>query len=128
VKDNADAFEGRRFRRFPTSIETLDPSSPILNALLSMQPDKENPAQYHSIIGSLRPGGVATSTDGVVPWRSSHIEGVPEKVVRSDHGVQRAPEAILEVRRILREHLGVTTPPPVSPPVAAQAGAAATVK
>jgi hypothetical protein len=28
-------------------------------------------------------------------------------VVRSGHGVQEAPEAIIEVRRILREHLGI---------------------
>ena len=38
VKDNPDAFDSRRFRRFPTSIETLDTDSPILAALLSMQP------------------------------------------------------------------------------------------
>ena len=34
VKDNPDAFNSRRFRRFPTSIETLDTNSPILTALL----------------------------------------------------------------------------------------------
>ena len=42
------------------------------------------------------------STDGVVPYRSAHLDGVTsEKVVRSDHGVQKDPEAIREVRRIL---------------------------
>ncbi len=38
VKDNPDAFDSRRFRRLPTSIETLEPNSPILQALLNMQP------------------------------------------------------------------------------------------
>ena len=33
VKDNPDAFDSRRFRRFPTSIETLETDSPILTAL-----------------------------------------------------------------------------------------------
>ena len=71
-------------------------------------------AKFHSIIGSLRPTGVDKSTDGVVPYRSAHLEGrqcVDERVVRSDHGVQKDPEAIREVRDILRQHVGL---PPVS--------------
>ena len=106
VKDNPDAFDRRRFRRFPTSIETLDPSSPILKSLRDMKPGPG--VAYHSIIGSLKPGAVDDSTDGVVPYRSAHLEGVEsEKLVRSDHGVQKDGEAILEVRRILREHIGL---------------------
>jgi pimeloyl-ACP methyl ester carboxylesterase len=110
VKDNPDAFESRHFRRFPTSIETLDPDSPILAALLTMQPPQSPavPAQFHSIIGSLRPTGIDKTTDGVVPYRSAHIDGVvTERVVRSDHGVQKDPEAIREVRDILRAHVGL---------------------
>ena len=72
VKDNPDAFDSRRFRRFPTSIETLDPDSPILAALLDMQPPPPPAAaKFHSIIGSLRPSGVDKTTDGVVPYRSA---------------------------------------------------------
>jgi hypothetical protein len=109
VKDNPDAFDKRRFRRLPTSIETLEPDSAILTALMSMQPPMPPHAiNFHSIIGSLRPSGVDKTTDGVVPYRSAHLDGVAsEKVVRSDHGVQKDPEAIREVRRILREHVGV---------------------
>ena len=94
VKDNPDAFDSRRFRRFPTSIETLDPDSPILTALLNMQPPPPPAAaKFHSIIGSLRPSGVDKTTDGVVPYRSAHLEGVvvDERVVRSDHGVRKTP-------------------------------------
>ncbi len=109
VKDNPDAFDSRRFRRLPTSIETLEPNSPILSALLNMQPPgPPHTIHFHSIIGSLRPNGVDKTTDGVVAYRSAHLEGTTsEKVVRSDHGVQKDPEAIREVRRILREHVGV---------------------
>ena len=32
--------------------------------------------------------------------------------MRSDHGVQKDPEAIREVRRILREHVGLAAGPP----------------
>lgn len=116
VKDNPDAFDRRRFRRFPTSIETLDPSSPILKALLAMRPGQG--VTYHSIIGSLRPGGVDDTTDGVVVYRSAHFDGAEsEKVVRSDHGVQKDGEAVREVLRILKEHLaqptGSSQPAPV---------------
>lgn len=116
LRDNPNAFDPRQFRRFPTSIETLDTDSDILMALLKMKPNLN--VRYHSIIGSIRPTGIPQSTDGVVPYRSSHIEihGLEsEKVVRSDHGVQKAPEAIIEVRRILRKHLGLTQPGQVVP-------------
>jgi hypothetical protein len=108
VKDNPDAFDRRRFRRFPTSIETLETNSPILMALLAMKPDPE--IAFHSIIGSTHPGPVDQTTDGVVPYRSAHLDGVSsEKVVRSDHGVQKDGESIREVVRILHTHVGVTT-------------------
>ena len=113
VKDNPDAFDSRRFRRFPTSIETLDTDSPILTALVSMQPPPPPHAvKFHSIIGSLHPTGVDKTTDGVVPYRSAHIDHLmtqassTERVVRSDHGVQKDPEAIREVRDILRAARG----------------------
>jgi pimeloyl-ACP methyl ester carboxylesterase len=106
IKSNPDAFDSRQFRRMPTSIETLDTSSPLLKALLTMEPGRG--VKFHSIIGSLRPGPRETTTDGVVPYLSAHIDGVEsELTVRSDHGVQRSPEAILEVRRILLEHVGL---------------------
>jgi pimeloyl-ACP methyl ester carboxylesterase len=112
VKDNPDAFDRRRFRRFPTSIETLETNSPILMALREMQPASN--VKMHSIIGSLRPGPRDQTTDGVVPYRSAHLDGVSEKfvvsekMVRSDHGVQKDGEAIQEVRAILRTHIGLS--------------------
>jgi pimeloyl-ACP methyl ester carboxylesterase len=116
VKQNPDAFDSRRFRRLPTSIETLEPNSPILTALSNMQPPPPpHTIQFHSIIGSLKPTGIDRSTDGVVPYSSSHLPGTTsEKIVRSDHGVQRDPEAIREVRRILREHVGVPSTVPAA--------------
>jgi pimeloyl-ACP methyl ester carboxylesterase len=106
VKDNPDTFP-RQFRHLPTSIETLDPRSPVLRGLLEMTPGRQ--VIFHSIIGSLHPGSVEQTTDGVVPYSSSHFDGAAtERVVRSDHGVQKDPEAIREVRRILLEHVGLT--------------------
>ncbi|SIO62216.1 hypothetical protein SAMN05444166_6981 [Singulisphaera sp. GP187] len=107
VKENPDAFDKRKFRRLPTSIETLESISPnipsILNAILMMKPHSD--VVYHSIIGSLKPGGVVRTTDSVVNYGSAHLDGVEsELIVRSDHGVQKDPEAIQEVRRILLKH------------------------
>jgi len=51
-------------------------------------------------------GDVHTLGDGVVMYRSAHLDGVAsEKVVRSSHSMQSQPQTVLEVRRILREHL-----------------------
>jgi hypothetical protein len=125
VRENPDAFDKRRFRRLPTSIETLEsinPNTPsILKAFLMMKP--EAGVVYHSIIGSTRPGGVDQTTDGIVPYSSAHLDEVEsELLVRSDHGVQKDPEAIQEVRRILHKHAslpGGHLPPPTVVPVPA---------
>jgi len=121
IKDNPDTFQ-RRFRRLPSSIETLEPNSPILKAILQM-PASSN-VVFHSIIGSLRPGGLDQTTDGVVPYRSAHLDGLDsahgaasELVVRSDHSVQKSQDAIREVRRILLEHLNAPQVP-LRPPIA----------
>jgi hypothetical protein len=107
IKENPDAFDRRKFRRMPSSIENLETDSEVLLALLAMKPAPD--VVFHSIIGSLRPGPVATTTDGVVAYRSAHFPAaVSELRVRSDHGVPKDHEAIQEVRRILLEHIGIT--------------------
>jgi pimeloyl-ACP methyl ester carboxylesterase len=125
VRDNPDAFDRRQFRRLPTSIDTLEPDSPYLLALLAMSPGPN--VIYHSIIGAIRPGPPANSTDGVVAYRSSHLDGavsaVSERLVRSDHGVQKDPAAILEVRRILIEHWNALSREPGAAPVRREAAA-----
>jgi hypothetical protein len=62
---------------------------------------------FHSIIGNDTPDvPLAESSDGIVPYSSSHLEGAAsEKVIPSGHSVQETPEAILEIRRIMHEHL-----------------------
>lgn len=109
VRDNSDAFP-RRFRRLPTSIDTLDTDSPYLKALMSMKPGPD--VKFHSIIGSLRPEGVENTTDGVVAYKSSHFDGAEsETVVQSDHSVQNNPYAIMEVHKILLDHVQLGAPP-----------------
>ena len=107
VKDNPEAFDRRRFRRLPSSIETLETNGDMLLALLGMKPAER--VVFNSIIGSTRPGPVKSSSDGVVPYSSSHFDGAEsELVVRSDHGVEIDSSAIKEVHRILLEHISTT--------------------
>jgi pimeloyl-ACP methyl ester carboxylesterase len=59
---------------------------------------------FNSIIGQHSGGPVATGSDGVVPYASSHLAGAEsELVVRSGHDSYKSPAAVAEIRRILRK-------------------------
>lgn len=84
----------------------MSPGHPFLRALNDLPIDPHVTA--HSIIAVLGEAPFTGKTDGVVAYESAPIEGVEsEKVVRSGHSTQGNPETIEEVRRILREHIGV---------------------
>jgi hypothetical protein len=87
--------------RFPNSIDTLRPEARIVTAMnkLPIQPN----VIYYSIIGDRGENDSPNSSDGVVAYRSSHLDGAKsEKIVPYWHSyVQRCPEATAEVQRIL---------------------------
>jgi hypothetical protein len=59
----------------------------------------------HSIIAVRGPGPPENQSDGVVAYKSAHVDGVDsELVVRSGHSAQDLPATIEEVRRILILH------------------------
>lgn len=62
---------------------------------------------YHSIMGNITNStDPKIMTDGIVPYTSSHLDGaVSEKIIKGGHSIQETPEAVLELRRILRLHL-----------------------
>ena len=100
------AFANLHTSRLPTSVDNMSPGHPFLRALNDLRIDPGITA--HSIIAVLGDGPLTGRTDGIVAYESAHIEGVEsEKVVRSGHSTQSNPETIDEVRRILREHIGV---------------------
>lgn len=85
-----------------SSVHTLSPHDPALQALADLPIE----VSFHSVVGQHSPGPIETSTDGVVPYSSSHLgHAASELVVRSGHGVCENPEAQREVLRIL--HLEV---------------------
>jgi hypothetical protein len=61
---------------------------------------------FHSIIGDRGLGGGPQSSDGVVPYSSSHLAGAEsEKIVPAGHTVFSNDAAVLELKRILEENL-----------------------
>jgi hypothetical protein len=61
---------------------------------------------FHSIIGDRGLGGGPQSSDGVVPYRSSHLTGAEsEKIVPAGHSVFSNESAVLEIKRILEENI-----------------------
>lgn len=62
---------------------------------------------FHSIMGNNTDSNDPNViTDGVVPYKSAHLDGaVSEKIIKGGHSIQETPEAVLELRRILRLHL-----------------------
>ncbi|MES2924625.1 MAG: hypothetical protein V4819_23940 [Verrucomicrobiota bacterium] len=89
----------------PNSISSLSPKDKSNIALTSM-PLPRN-VTFHSVIGDRGKGDTPNSSDGVVPYWSSHVGPVKsELIVPSNHGVPDNAEAAAEVKRILRLHLG----------------------
>jgi hypothetical protein len=82
------------------SLYGMTPGSPFGNALASIPVVPTVAA--HSIIAVQGDGPVESGDDGVVEYRSAHIdEAKSELVVRSGHSVQSNPKTVAEVRRIL---------------------------
>jgi pimeloyl-ACP methyl ester carboxylesterase len=105
---NAPDFLSEYFRgRLPTSIDELRWQSPILMRLCEIE--LAPGVAFHSIIADRRatpgPGG----NDGLVSYRSSHLDNpASELLVSSGHLCLEHPAVSSEIRRILGEHgLGV---------------------
>ena len=91
-------------KRLPNSITGLKPSNPGLPVINSAPIS----VPYHSIIGDRGKGDSPNSTDGVVPYWSSHLDGAQsECIVPGPHGSCELPQTIAELDRILRLNLGL---------------------
>ena len=94
-----------KLNRMPNSIDTLAPNDPFVKFMNTLPLARGVP--YHSIIGDRGRGDTPNSSDGAVPYWSSHLDGAEsEKIVPSDHNANQNPEGIAEVIRILKEHVG----------------------
>jgi pimeloyl-ACP methyl ester carboxylesterase len=103
-------------QRMPTSIDNMSPGQPFINALASVPVAPG--VHAHSIIPVEGYGPLEDETDGVVAYRSAHLDGVDSEVVirGSSHSTQANPLTVEEIRRILLLHLeqsGCNGPPVV---------------
>lgn len=93
-----------KLNRMPTSIDTLSPNDAFVKAMNNLPLAKGVP--YHSIIGDRGRGDTPNSSDGVVPYWSSHLEGAAsEKIVPSNHSANENAQTIAEVVRILKQQM-----------------------
>jgi pimeloyl-ACP methyl ester carboxylesterase len=89
-----------RIKRAPNSIDTLSPNNRFVRNINTLPITQGIP--YHTIIGDQGKGGSPHSSDGVVPYWSSHMDGaVSECIVPSGHGAHQNRQAFAEVARIL---------------------------
>ncbi|MBL9122729.1 MAG: alpha/beta fold hydrolase [Planctomycetaceae bacterium] len=108
-RDNPEAFPSDSLLSMRTGIESLAPTSPILPVLY--RAPRPPGIRHHNIVGVISEqrllGKVAAKSDGIVKYESAHLPNVDsEIVVDANHvRVHRHPLSVLEVRRILLEHL-----------------------
>jgi hypothetical protein len=107
LKAARDAFKIATFRsgelklkRIPNSVDTLAPTNRFVIAINTIPITPGIP--YHTIMGDRGKGDAPNSSDGIVPYWSSHMQDAKsELIVPSGHSAHQNPEAIQEVRRIL---------------------------
>jgi triacylglycerol esterase/lipase EstA (alpha/beta hydrolase family) len=100
-----DIFADGTRGQLATSAGELAPGHPLLLRLCNLGVDSS--VRSHSVIADLRDPPKADGTDGMVPYSSSHLDGVDsELLVHGLHICLNHPAVIEEVRRILTEHSG----------------------
>ena len=93
-----------KLSRIPNSVDTLSPNNRFVKNVSTIPITPGIP--YHTICGDRGRGDTPKSSDGVVPYWSSHLDGAQsELVVPSNHSAHQNPQAIEEVRRILKLHI-----------------------
>jgi pimeloyl-ACP methyl ester carboxylesterase len=93
-------FQSGDLKRIPNSVDTLAPNNRFVKAINTIPITPGIP--YHTIMGDRGRGDAPNSSDGVVPYWSSHMDGAKsELIVPSAHPAHQNPQAIQEVHRIL---------------------------
>jgi pimeloyl-ACP methyl ester carboxylesterase len=101
VISNDTAAQKTKKLHIPTSIDTLSPKNRFVRTMNRLPIADHIP--YHSIIGDRGRGDTPNSSDGVVAYWSSHLDGAQsEKIVPSGHPAHQNPQGMEEVDRILR--------------------------
>ncbi len=90
-------------QQIPTSIDNMAPRHPFIRTLASIPVDSR--VKAHSIIAVRQEDDIENGNDGVVEYRSAHVDGVESELVVHDSHSNDNPQSVEEIRRILRVHL-----------------------
>jgi len=127
---NPGFFTNKDLLTTTTSIDSLAPDCPIFPVMT--RAPRAPWVVYHNIMGIVPRrtilGRVSEEGDGVVSVKSAKLSNAESEIaVAADHlEVHRHPLAILEVRRILLNHLNAISGPPAFGPVQTVSGPALT--
>jgi pimeloyl-ACP methyl ester carboxylesterase len=109
IQHNPGVFRDSELLTSSTSIDSLSTESPVFPAMLAAR--RAPWVSYHNVVGMIETGSwwsnKQTTGDGVVQYRSAHMDDVSSEItVTAEHSeIHRHPKTILEVRRVLLEHL-----------------------
>jgi len=93
-----------QLKRFPNSVDTLAPNNRFVVAINKIPITTGIP--YYTILGDRGRGDSPNSSDGVVPYWSSHLDGAKsEFIAPCNHSSPLNPQAIAEVHRILKQNI-----------------------
>jgi hypothetical protein len=103
LRHTSERKEELRPKSRSNSVESLSPKSRFIHAMNDIPMTSRVP--YNTIIGDRGKGDSPNSSDGTVPYWSSHLNGAEsERIVPSNHSAHQNPQAIAEVMRILKVH------------------------
>jgi pimeloyl-ACP methyl ester carboxylesterase len=103
-QNHPDGFPVAFRPEWATSGAELAPNHPLLMKLGDLGIDRS--VRSHSVISDLRDPPKPDGTDGIVPFSSSHLDGVAsELLVHGVHTCLNHPSVIEEIERVLLEHL-----------------------
>jgi pimeloyl-ACP methyl ester carboxylesterase len=93
-----------QLKRFPNSVDTLAPNNRFVLTINKVPITPGIP--YYTIVGDRGRGDTPRSSDGVVPYWSSHLDGAAsEFIAPCNHSSPLNPQAIAEVHRILKQKI-----------------------
>ena len=96
----------QHLKRLPTSVDSLSEKNAFVQAVQKVPLTPGIP--HHTIAGDRGKGNAPNSSDGLVPYWSSHLTTAKsEKIVPSAHPAHQNSEAIDEVLRILKLHAAI---------------------
>jgi hypothetical protein len=109
-RDNPNFFAKNNLIDVPTAIDALSPTSPVFPVMLASHHLPS--VKYHNVVGRIQTDRVVNymiggEGDGLVTLQSAHLDDAEsEIIVAAEHSnLHRHPRTVLEVRRILMEHL-----------------------